>query len=370
MKLFPTPLDLKKVKVYPLSQRRSLSAVEKILVDPAKTPLPCSAGIESVIRDCAEKIAAARRRNASVILMYGAHLVKNGAHRIVNALIGRGWITHLATNGAGAIHDWELSFLGRTEESVRENVATGTFGTWDETGRYFHLAVLAGALREEGFGRSLGRFVTEDGVTLPEPAALEKLLREEPAHPLSPARADLLQTMRVHKLCGGRIEVKHPWKETCILAQALRHDVAFTVHPGIGYDIIANHPMFNGAAIGRAAEMDFRLLGGAIEGLDGGVVLSIGSAIMAPQVFEKSVSCVNNLRLQNGRKILSGHTIYVVDIQDGGNWDWSRGEPPKDNPAYYLRFCKSFSRMGGGMKYAQCDNVSFLHHLLARAEKG
>jgi hypothetical protein len=136
------------------------------------------------------------------------------------------------------------------------------------------------------------------------------------------------------------------------------------VHPGIGYDIIATHPMFRGAVIGRAADIDFRLVGSAIEELDGGVVLSIGSAIMAPQVFEKSLSCVNNLRLQAGRKIVSGHTIYVVDIQDGGNWDWSRGEPPKDNPAYYLRFCKSFTRMGGEMKYVQCDNVAFLHNLL------
>ncbi|HEX4644032.1 MAG TPA: hypothetical protein VH598_00330, partial [Verrucomicrobiae bacterium] len=136
-----------------------------------------------------------------------------------------------------------------------------------------------------------------------------------------------------------------------------------TVHPGIGYDIISNHPMFNGAAIGRAAEMDFRLFGGTVETLDGGVVLSVGSAIMGPQVFEKSISCVNNLRLQNSRPIIHDHTIYVVDIQDGGNWDWSKGEPPKDNPAYYLRFCKSFSRMGGAMQYVQCDNVAFLHNL-------
>jgi hypothetical protein len=224
-------------------------------------------------------------------------------------------------------------------------------------------------LREEGYGRSLGRFVAEEGVTLPEPAALEKLLRDEPAHPLSAARADLLQTMLVHKFPGGRIEVKHPWKETCILAQAFRHNLPFTVHPGIGYDIIANHPMFNGAVIGRAAEMDFRLLSSSIEQLDGGVVLSVGSAIMAPQVFEKSASCVNNLRLQQGKKILHDHTIYVVDIQDGGGWDWSGGEPPKDNPAYYLRFCKSFSRMGGRMEYVQSDNVAFLHHLLIHAQK-
>jgi len=361
MKEFPTPLDLKKLKVYPLAQRKSLSSIEKILVTPGSPSTPPS----EAVADCIERIRAARQRNASVILMYGAHLVKNGAHRIVIELMKAGWITHLATNGAGTIHDWELAFLGRTEESVRENVKTGTFGTWDETGRCIHLALLAGALREEGYGRSLGRFVVEDGVTLPDPLMLEKQLRDEPAHPLSAARADLLQTMLAHKIPGGRIGVKHPWKDTCILAQAFRLNVPFTVHPGIGYDIFSNHPMFNGAVIGRAGQIDFALLGSAIERLDGGVVLSVGSAIMAPQVFEKSVSCVNNLRLQNGRAIVRDHTIYVVDIQDGGNWDWSRGEPPKDNPAYYLRFCKSFSRMGGAMHYLQLDNVEFLQSLLA-----
>jgi hypothetical protein len=361
MKEFPTPLDLKKLKVYPLAQRKSLSSIEKILMTPGNPSTPAG----DCTADCVERIRAARKRDASVILMYGAHLVKNGAHRIVIELMKGGWITHLATNGAGTIHDWELAFLGRTEESVRDNVKTGTFGTWDETGRCIHLALLAGALREEGYGRSLGRFICEDGVTLPDPVTLEKQLRDEPAHPLSPARADLLQMMLAHKISGGRIEVKHPWKDTCILAQAFRLNVPFTVHPGIGYDIFSNHPMFNGAVIGRAAQTDFALLGSAIEQLDGGVVLSVGSAIMAPQVFEKSVSCVNNLRLQNGRAILHDHTIYVVDIQDGGNWDWSRGEPPKENPAYYLRFCKSFSRMGGAMHYAQCYNVEFLQSLLA-----
>jgi hypothetical protein len=170
--------------------------------------------------------------------------------------------------------------------------------------------------------------------------------------------------MHVHQLPAGRITVKHPWNETSILAQAFRHNVPLTVHPGIGYDIITNHPMFNGAAIGRAAGLDFAQFSRAVEGLDGGVVLSVGSAIMAPQVFEKSLSCVNNLRLQAGRKIVHDHTIYVVDIQDGGNWDWSKGEPPKSNPAYYLRFCKSFARMGGTMNYRECDNVVFLANLL------
>jgi hypothetical protein len=365
---FPEPIDLTKIKVYPLAQRKSLSSIDKLLVDPKQPAQPCSPEIAETIAYCIEKIVAARKRDASVILMYGAHLIKNGAMPIVISLIERGWITHLATNGAGTIHDWELSFLGRTEESVRQNVATGTFGTWDETGRFIHSALLAGALKNEGYGRSLGRFIVESGITLPGVDELEKLLRDEPAHSLAPARAELLQTMMSFKISGGRLEVKHPWADTCILAQAFRHNIPLTVHPGIGYDIISNHPIFNGAAIGRAAGMDYKLFSRAVEQLDGGVVISVGSAIMAPQVFEKSISCVNNLRLQSGRNIVRDHTIYVVDIQDGGNWDWSKGEPPKDNPAYYLRFCKSFARMGGEMRYAQCDNVVFLHNLLQALE--
>ncbi|HWX20293.1 MAG TPA: hypothetical protein VN578_10365 [Candidatus Binatia bacterium] len=366
MKDHPEPLDLSKVKVYPLAERQSLSRIEELVVAPDQPARPCGPEAQRAVQNCVQDVVQARQRGASVILMYGAHLIKNGAMGIVNRLIERGWVTHLATNGAGTIHDWELAFLGRTEESVRKNVATGSFGTWDETGRYIHLALLAGALRQEGYGRSLGRFISEDGVTLPPAESLEKSLRAEPAHPLAPARAELLQVMLAHKIPAGQISVKHPWKETSLLAQAFRNNVPFTVHPGIGYDIIATHPIFNGAAIGRAAATDFQLIGRAVEKLDGGVVLSVGSAIMAPQVFEKSLSCVNNLRLQAGRKIVKDHTIYVVDLQEGGNWDWSNGEPPKDNPAYYLRFCKSFSRMGGVMHYVQCDNVAFLHNVLGK----
>jgi hypothetical protein len=366
VKPFPEPIDLKKIKVYPLAERASLSSLEKILVSPESKPPDCSEAISKQVDDCVQKVRSARKRGASVMLLYGAHLIKNGAMGIVISLIEKGWVTHLATNGAGTIHDWELSFLGRTEESVRKNVATGSFGTWDETGKYIQLALLSGGLKPEGYGRSLGRLITEDGTTLPSRASLENLLRQEPMHPLSAARADLLQAMLSHHLPEGRIDVAHKWKKSCILAEAFRLNVPCTVHPGIGYDIFSNHPMFNGAVVGRAGELDFRLFGTAVEALDGGVVLSVGSAIMAPQVFEKSISCVNNLRLQQGRKVVQDHTFYVVDIQDGGNWDWSNGEPPKDNPAYYLRFCKSFARMGGAMNYVQSDNVAFLHNLLAR----
>lgn len=362
-------LDFARLKPRPLAERHSLSTIEKILINPDTDPPACPGDTMRLIRDCADRIRNARAHDAAVLLMYGAHLVKNGLSAIVNRLIERGWITHLATNGAGAIHDWELAYIGRTEESVRDNIATGTFGSWDETGRFFHIALLAGALRGDGFGRSLGNFIAEDGTILPAKNELIEQLRAELEHALTPARAELLQAMQQHQLPAGRLLVRHPWKHVSILATAFQGNVSLTVHPGIGYDIITCHPMFNGGAIGRAAELDFKLLAGAIDRLDGGVVLSVGSAVMAPQVFEKAISCVNNIRVQTNRPIVSGHTIYVVDIQDAGGWDWSRGEPLKTSPAYYLRFCKSFSRAAGTMHYVQCHNVVFMHNLLKQLER-
>jgi len=122
------PLDLTKLKVLPLAQRASEARLDEVLVPPDSSPPPCSPANDALIRQCADQIASARRRQASVMLIYGAHLIKNGASAILIRLLEGGWITHLATNGAGVIHDWEFSFLGLSTESVRKNVATGTFG--------------------------------------------------------------------------------------------------------------------------------------------------------------------------------------------------------------------------------------------------
>ena len=357
------PSDPLPIRVLPLEKRKHLARLADVLQNPDASPAPCDPANIKMIQNCAASIQLARKNGSSVILMYGAHLLRNGAGLVLGKMIENGWVTHLATNGAGSIHDWEFSFLGQTSESVRDNVATGTFGTWDETGRTINLAILAGGLRGEGYGTSLGRCIMEDGFEIPDASTLEQQLRTEPLHPLAPARAELLAAMLRHKLTSGKIQISHPHKQSSIIGQAFAHKVPMTVHPGIGYDIITNHPLFNGAAIGRAAAIDFRLICGSVEGLDNGVVLSVGSAIMAPQVFEKSMSCVNNMRLQQQRKTVHGHQIFVVDLQEGGNWDWTQGEPPKTNPAYYLRFCKSYARMGGAMHYLCCDNVTFVHHL-------
>jgi hypothetical protein len=357
------PLDLSRLKVLPLAQRQHLTSADDILVDPDSMPTACSPANQALIARCVEAIRTARERKAAVVLIYGAHLLRNGAARILERMMAHGWLTHLATNGAGTIHDWEYAWYGASTESVEMNVAAGTFGTWHETATNIHLAIMAGALDGLGYGRSLGRLIHENGVTLPTQEELTAAITAEPRHPLTSARADLLRAMQEQGWPSGRITIQHRWPHASIIGQAYHHSVPVTVHPGIGYDIISNHPVFSGSAIGRAAEWDFKLFGGAVDELDGGVVLSVGSAIMGPQVFEKSVSCVNNLRLQSGRSILSGHTTFVVDLQDGGGWDWTAGEPPKTNPAYYLRFCKSYSRMGGTMHYLQCDNLAFIHHL-------
>lgn len=357
------PLDLTRLKVFPLRERCSLTRADEILIDPESTPRPCPEHLMPRIHDCAKKICAARSAGATVMLIYGAHLLRNGAARILERMMAAGWLTHLATNGAGTIHDWEYAWFGASTESVEMNVASGTFGTWHETATNIHLAIMAGALEGLGYGRALGKFIAEDGATLPPTHELADSIQSEPEHPLTAARADLLRTMREQRWPAGRNEVLHRWKHASILAQAHRHGVPMTVHPGIGYDIISNHSVFHGAAIGRAAEWDFKLFGGSVAQLEGGVVLNVGSAIMGPQVFEKSLSCVNNLRLQAGQEVIRDLTIYVVDLQDGGGWDWTQGEPPKTNPAYYLRFCKSFARMGGKLNYLQCDNAAFMHQL-------
>ena len=356
--------DLGEIEIRPLHRRRSKYGIGDIYLDPDAPPRD-PGPLAGKIRLVAGRIRSARERGAAVVLAFGAHLVKNGLGPLVTRMAENGWITHLATNGASAIHDWEYAFQGRSEEDVRANVAGGCFGTWDETGRFIHLAVLAGAVQGMGYGESLGKFIHEEGCTLPGrgdlAAALEAWSRNPTDDPLAPARAELLQALVRFGLPAGFLRVSHPHKDFSLTAGAYRLRLPLTVHPGIGYDIIANHPMFNGAALGRGADADYRVFVETVGRLEGGVFLSVGSAVMAPQIFEKALSIANNLRRQRNRPALRPF-IAVNDLAPVA-WDWSRGEPPTGDPAYYLRFCKSFSRMGGEMVYAGGDNRVFLHNL-------
>src|SRR5579863_742517 len=211
------PLDLSQLKVYPLAERRHLTRADDILVDPDSPPKDCFNRNAALIRECVQKIRAARERDAAVMLIYGAHLLRNGSARIIERMMAKGWITHLATNGAGTIHDWEYAWFGASTESVEMNVASGTFGTWHETATNIHLALLSGALDGLGYGRALGRFIAEDGATLPTLDQLAAQIAAEPGHPLTSARADLLRTMREQSWPAGRMRVEHRWKQASIL---------------------------------------------------------------------------------------------------------------------------------------------------------
>ncbi len=361
-------IDRNQIRVFPLAMRKSKSRVENIMLDPDSKPPAIPDAAERALDTLVQRLVAARKKNAAVMMAFGAHLVKNGAAPVVIKLMETGWLTHLATQGAGGIHDWELAFCGRTEEDVRTNVATGSFGTWDETGAYINLAVLVGATQSMGYGESLGALIHNESLNIP---GRQQLLAEikssiEGKIDRLPALSELLSTLTKLSLQPGVHSVKHPFKSGSIAGNAYRLRIPLTIHPGIGYDIIYNHPLSNGAALGRGAHLDFETYIHTLLNLQGGVFLSTGSAIMAPQVFEKALSCANNLRIHRyGKTALRDFYILVNDLQTSV-WDWQKGEPPKRSPDYYLRFLKSFYRMGGTVDYLALDNRSLLHNLYYR----
>lgn len=360
--------DRNALEIRPLAEREDRAFIETDHVSPDEQPQPFSKEAQRVIDEAVERLLAARAAGKSRMLAFGAHAIKNGLAPVFIKLIEDGWITHLATNGAGVIHDWEFAFQGHTSEHVAKNVAAGRFGIWEETGYYLNLALVIGAYRGLGYGEAVGAFVDQEGLDIPAEEALVAEIREKAADaPLeAAAAADLLHAVRAFSLRPGRMDVPHPYKRFGLQAAAYRLGVPFTSHPMIGHDIIYTHPMNHCAAIGRAAQRDFLLFANNVANLDGGIYLSIGSAVMSPMIFEKSLSMSQNLAIQQGKHI-DNHLMVIVDLQES-HWDWMQGEPPDDNPDYYLRYCKSFSRMGGAMRYLSADNRDFLLALVRGLE--
>ena len=272
----------------------------------------------------ADAIAAARGRGAPVVLMMGAHVIKQGLSRYVCDLIRRGWVSVVACNGACAIHDYELARIGATSESVAENIMDGRFGMWSETGELNE--VIKGAAADGlGFGEALGRHV---------------------------AQSD------------------YPHKDVSIFAAAWQAAVPATVHVGIGYDIIHQHPNCDGAAVGAASYHDFLVFAKVIESLEGGVVLCYGTAIMGPEVYLKALSMARNVAAQQGRQIRH-FTSAVFDLVDLG--DDLASEAGKDTPQYYYRPFKTVLvrtvRDGGTSHYIRGDHratLPALHRLLCQ----
>lgn len=356
-------LDRFRIKMQPLAARTNKTAIETRAVTPDHRPGELSSAARETIAELAERVRAARENEKPVMCTFGAHTIKNGLGPLLVRLIEDGWVTHLATNGAGVIHDWEFSYQGKSCEDVRKMTAEGRFGNWEETGFYINLALNVGAYQGKGYGEAVGAMIEDEALDIPAEdelqAAVTEHLNDCPRK--SAAAADLLWVVREFSLSPGPLDIPHPWKRYSTQGNAYRLGVPLTGHPMIGHDIIYNHPMNQVACLGRCAERDFLTFAESVSRLDGGVYLSIGSAIMSPMIFEKSLSMGQNLARQHGAGI-ENHYIAVVDLAEC-SWDWSQGEPPEENPAYYLRYNKTFSRMGGTMRYIQADNRDFLLQL-------
>jgi len=240
------------------------------------------------LADVARRIRAARESGAARILMMGAHVIRAGVNRHIIDLLERGAIDHLALNGAGAIHDYELARIGATSESVARYIRTGEFGLWRETGELNDWICQAAAL-ELGLGENIGR-----------------------------------------RIAGS----DYPHRDLSLLAAAYRLSAPVTVHVGVGYDILHQHPNCDGAALGAASYHDFLIFTRTVERLEGGVMLSFGSAITAPEVYLKALAMSRNVAHQQGR-VIRDFTTAVFDLVP------IRGDIhavlEKSDPGYYFR---------------------------------
>jgi hypothetical protein len=199
-----------------------------------------------------DAVVKAVESKKTVIVMLGGHVVKTGLAPVMVDLMKRGIVTHIATNGSAAIHDYELARFGATSEDVAAGLRDGTFGMANETGAEMNAAFTAGMKDGIGMGEALGRALDEQ-----------------------------------KELAGG---------EMSILLQAYRLGRPMTVHAALGAEIIHQHPAANGAAIGDTSHRDFRRLADIVTGLhDGGVALNLGSAVIMPEVFLKALTIARNL---------------------------------------------------------------------------
>jgi hypothetical protein len=252
------------------------------------------------------------------MMMMGAHVLRAGMSRYLIDMMERGLLTHIAMNGAGPIHDWELALVGGTTESVARYVQTGEFGLWEETGR-MNEVIRAGARQGIGLGEAIGLEI---------------------------------------------LEGQFPHKEVSVLAAAVRLRVPLTVHVGIGYDILHEHPNCDGAALGQTSYQDFLIFAQSVAGLEGGVLLNFGSAVMGPEVYLKALAMARNVAHQQGRVIKTFTTAVFDLVSLEGD---TRQQAPKSDPRYYYRPWKTILVRtvadGGESFYVQGDHRVTLSHL-------
>jgi hypothetical protein len=261
--------DTTKVETYPLSTRSNKVTFDDLVFpkDLCGMVPGLSSEVQDAIRTIANEIVAARRQDKPVIVLSGAHLIKNGLGPLLAELVDRGCVSLVAGNGATSIHDFELALIGQTSENVPAALDKGQFGMAYEFA-YINMALSIGNQQKLGFGETLGRMICD-----------EKFRR---------------QVLTLVTRPGSISEFQHP--EVSVLAACYRRGIPFTVHVGIGTDVIDQHPSFDGQAKGGCSGRDFLIYTHEITKLTrGGVILNIGSAVTGPEVLLKAVSMAANV---------------------------------------------------------------------------
>lgn len=236
----------------------------------------------------AKHIVYAKRNNSSIILMIGGHVIRAGVQKYIIDLMERGYISCVAMNGAGVIHDFEFALIGATTESVAKYIQDGQFGLWKETGQ-INDYINHGYKKGLGLGEAVGQAIYEGDF---------------------------------------------PHKDISLLAAGYRLRIPITVHVGIGYDIVHEHPNCDGAATGATSYRDFLRFAKIVENLEHGVVMNFGSAVMAPEVFLKALSMARNIAHRQG-KVIKHFATLVCDLYDLPH-NFTK-EPDKKKSAYYFR---------------------------------
>lgn len=256
MKIPYEEFDLSGVRTYPLESRKSKARVEDFA-----TAYQPGSGVKGLLASLPAALAAGdfkavvramldtRRRDGAIIWGLGAHVLKTGLSPVIVDLMERGFVSAVATNGAGVIHDFEIALSGATSEDVDEALGPGRFGMAEETATLLNRAITDGVAEGLGIGQAVGRFLSE----------------------------------------------RHAqYARHSVVATAWRLGVPLTAHVGIGTDIIHMHPLASGAALGEGSLRDFRYFVSAVAKLAGGVYLNCGSAVILPEVFLKAIALARN----------------------------------------------------------------------------
>ena len=282
----PLFINRNALKIKPLKERQhdlDLSSIQE------RKPVPPEE-IDNNLKTIAQHIIKARKNGSAVIMLAGGHVIRSGVQHYLSDFMEKGYLTCLAMNGSGIIHDYEFARIGKTTESVARYIQNGQFGLWKETGEINDIINLAYRENPEAcMGDAVGRAI-ENG--------------------------------------------NFPHKNISLLASAFRLGIPVTVHVGIGQDIIHEHPNCDGAATGALSYNDFLRFAREIENLEKGVIMNFGTAVMGPEIYLKALAMARNLAKQEGRAIKDFATL-VCDLHNLPE-DYNT-EPPKDNPAYYFR---------------------------------